>query len=271
MKYAICVWGQLRAVSVVIEALKKYVIDPLHMDLFVCVQTTDTPTDKHIRLFPTKNKIIYKPTDVTKTFKNYDKLLKKNNYINIPYLNVYENWYKIYQLWGKKLETYEYVVMTRSDYLHLLPFPDISTLYPKKDLFWVYNGHEFEGINNSLIVVPSKHICSYLTCAYDFLQDSSNIHFLNIQPFLNTEIFFKLLFQHHHWKIGKIQLNAFITTSGKNEITTWGKIEYSKKYKVFYKYKHQLNDAYASLKQYKTRKWVRKNKKIILGTKKIKH
>jgi hypothetical protein len=263
MKYAICIWGQLRAVSVVIESLKKYVIDPLQMDLYVYAQKTNTDIDNHLDLYPSKNKIIYNSSDVTKTFVNYDVLIKKNNYVLDRYLKVYENWYKIAQLWGDEFEKYDSIVLSRSDFLHLFPFPDVSTLYPNKDLIWCYNGCEWDGINYNLVVVPSKYIKKYLTCAYDFLQNPSMVPFLNKQD-LNTEKFFKLLFQYHHWNIGKIQPNSFITASGKHEITTWAQIEYSRVHNVYYKYIDQLNDAYTALKQSKSNKWILKDKKIIL-------
>ena len=128
-------------------------------------------------------------------------------------------------------------------------------MYDKNDLFWCYSGHEWGGVNNTLIVVPSQHVKKYLTCAYDFLQDSANIDFLN-RSFLNTERFYKLLFNKNDWKIGKMQINAFITASSKNEITTWAGINYNHKYNVFFKYAEQLHYAFAGLNQYQNNeKW----------------
>ena len=264
MKYAICIWGQLRAVPVVIKSLKKYVIDPLQMDLYVYAQKTGTPIDDNLHLYPTKNKIMYNPSDVTKTFVNYDKLIKNNNYILDRYLYLYENWYKIAQLWGNKFETYDYVIFSRSDFLHLFPFPDVSVLYPNKDLLWCYEGHEWGGINFNLFVVPSKYIKKYLTCAYDFLQNPSVVPFLNKHD-LNIEMFIKLLFQYYRLNIGKIQPNAFITASDKNEISTWAEIKYCTIRNVYYKYEEQFIHAYNALNQSKNNKWMLKDKKIRLN------
>jgi hypothetical protein len=265
-------WGQLRAVETIIEQLYKNLLEPLEADLFVMAQKTGTDIDNNINLFKTENKIIYESPDVTKQFINYDKLLKKNNYINIPYLNVYDNWYKISETFSDIFEqNYEYIILTRSDFLHLFPFPDIINLYEKEEqLFWCYDGHEWGGVNTTLVCVPSKYIKEYLCSPYNYLQDSKNVErFNNTSQNLNTELFFKIMFDDKNWKIGKIQPNAFISASNRSEITTWAAVKYSELHKVFYKYDDQLNRAFNSLENYKNNnKWslqcLNQNYKIIL-------
>jgi len=270
-KIAVCLWGQLRAVETIIEKLYENLLQPLEADLFVMAQKTGTDIDMNINLFKTENKIIYESPDVTKIFINYDKLLKTNNYINIPYLNVWENWRKISETFGDIFEqNYKYIILSRSDFSHLFPFPDIATLCEKEDLFWSYDGHEWGGVNLTLVCVPSKYIKEYLCCAYNYLQNSNNVErFNNISEYLNTEVFFKIMFDDNNWKIGKIQPNAFITASNANEITTWATIKYSEEHQVFFKYIDQLNNAFYSLNQYKNNeKWtlsyLNENYKIIL-------
>ena len=265
-KYAVCMWGQLRAVNdEIIENLYKNLLEPLEADFFVMVQKTGTDIDKNMDLLKTENKIMYESPDVTKIFINYNNFKKNNpkkpnnNYINIPFLNVYYNFYNIGKTFGDIFEkNYEYIIITRSDFLHLFPFPDISSLYDKEDLrYWCYDGHEWGGINCTLICVPSKYIKSYLFSCYNYLQDSNNIKRFNSisdNYKLNTEFFAKIIFDDNNWKIGKIEPNAFLTASNMNEITTWAKIKYSNVYKVFYKYKDQLNRAFASLRKYKNNK-----------------
>jgi GDP-L-fucose synthase len=271
-KYAVCMYGQLRAVETTIEKLYDNLVKPFDADLFVMAQTTGTDIDKNINLFKTKNKIIYEAPDCTNIFINYHNLLRNNNYIDIAALNVYYNWYKINETFGNIFEeNYEYVILSRTDYLHLFPFPDITSLYEKDDLFWCYDGHEWGGINVTQVCIPSKYIKNYLCCAYNYLQDSNNIErFNNMSHCLNAETFFKIMFDDKNWKIGKIQPNAFITASNNSEITTWGQITYSHEHKVFYKYHDQLNRAFNSLKQYNNNnnKWslifLNDNYKIIL-------
>ena len=105
--------------------------------------------------------------------------------------------------------------------------------------------------------IPSKYIRDFLCSSFKTLENTNNIErFNNITNLLNTEVFFKIIFDDYNWKIGKIQPNSFISASNENEITTWAKIEYSNKYNVFYKYDYQCNAAFESLNQYtNNNKW----------------
>lgn len=256
-KYAVCMWGQLRSIDTIIENLYKNVLEPLDADFFVMAQNTGKSIDKNIDLFKTEHKIMYESPDVTKIFINYNNLLKNNNYINISHLNVYYNFYKIGNTFGDIFEqNYNYIILTRSDFLHLFSFPDISSLYHNEELlYWCYDGHEWGGINATLICVPSKYIKSFLFSFYTYLQDSNNItRFNNISNNLNVELFTKIIFDDNNWKIGKIEPNAFITASNSNEITTWAQVKYSNFYKVFYKYDDQLERAFTCLTKYKNNK-----------------
>jgi hypothetical protein len=253
-KYAVCIYGQLRASSTVLENLNKFLIKELKADLFLLVQYTKTDIDDYIHLFDTENKIIYDPPDVIKTFINYDSLEKKNNYLKDPYLQLYYNWHKINETFGDIFENnYEYIILTRSDYLHLLPFPNILNICNNNDIFWCYDGHEWGGINSTLICVPSKHIKNYLSSFYNYLQDPINTSYLNKYD-LNVERFLKIVFNKFKWKIGKLELNAFITAKNLNEITTWADIMYCPKKKVYFKYPDQLKRAYDSLNKYEDKK-----------------
>ena len=259
-KYAVCMWGQLRSVKEIIGNLYKNLLEPLEADLFIMAQKTGTDIDKNIDLFKTENKIIYESPNVTEIFINYNKLFNCNNYLNISHLNIYYNFYEIGKTFGDIFEkNYEYIILTRSDFLHLFPFPDVSSLYEnKEDLhYWCYNGHEHGGINLTLICVPSTYIKSYLFSYWTYLQDSSNIERFNrMSGELNVEVFAKVIFNDNNWKIGKIEPNSFITASSLNEITTWAKVHYSNTYKVFYKYEEQVIRAFDCLKQYKNNeKW----------------
>lgn len=272
-KYAVCIFGQLRAIDTVIEKFNNFLIKNLDADLYVLVQESDTDIDKNIDLFETDNKIIYSPPDNTKIFNNLNKLTKSDephkNYIINSHLNIYYNFYKISNTFGDIFEkNYKYIILTRSDYLHLFNFPNILKLTNNNtDLFWCYDGHEYGGINNTLICIPSKYIKKYLTDAFNYLENPNNINRLNNLP-LNIEIFYKLIFDDNNWKIGKIQNNAFLTASNINGLTTCKPILYSKKHNVFYKYIEQLTNSFDSLNSYnKKYKWNFDNNKnkIILA------
>lgn len=252
-KYAVCMYGQLRAANTVYENLNKFLINELEADLYVLVQQTKTDIDKYINLFNTENKLIYDPPDVRNLFINH-KLLKQNdNYIIDACLQLYYNWNKINEIFGDIFEkNYEYIILTRSDYLHICPFPNILNIC-SKDVFWCYDGHEWGGINSTLICVSSKYIKEYLSAFYNYLQDHNNIDYLNTLT-INVEGFTKIIFDKFNWKIGKIEPNAFITATNLNEITTWAAISYCPNNNVYYKYPDQLHRAFNSLKKYENNK-----------------
>ena len=269
-KYAVCIFGQLRAIDTVIKNFNNFLIKPLDADLYVLVQESGTDIDKNINLFETDNKIIYNPPDTNKIFVNLNKLTQSEeankNYIIKSHLNIYYNFYKLKNTFGDIFEKkYKYIILTRSDYLHLFNFPDILKLTNNKtDLFWCYDGHEYGGINNTLICVQSKYIKDYLSSAFNYLQNSNNVNRLNNLT-LNIEIFYKLIFDDNNWKIGKIQNNAFLTASNSNGLTTCKPILYSEKHNVFYKYIEQLTNSFDALNSYnKKYKWKFVDNKITL-------
>jgi hypothetical protein len=257
-KYALCFWGQLRAIDVIIDNLKNFLINPLNADVYVYAQYSNSSTDDNINLFDTDNKELYYSSDITKTFINYKELENKNNHFNYlsnTHLKVYENFYKIYQKYGDIFEqNYDYIILSRTDYYHMIPFPDIIKLYEKNDLIWSFEGHEYGGINGTLLCVPSKYIKDCLCCTYNILQDTNNITFLNNQN-LNVETYFKIAFEKYNFNFGTIQPSAFITASGFNELSTWGNIQYHEPYNIFYKYEYQFNDACNTRIQYDTNEY----------------
>jgi hypothetical protein len=247
-KYAVCIYGQLRAGCTIYENFNKYLINELGADLYMVVQ--DTKID-HINLFHTENKLIYQPPDVRNVFINYNLLTQRNNYISYGCLQVYYNFHKINEIFGDILENkYEYIILTRSDYLHIFPFPNILNICNNTDLFWCYDGHEWGGVNITLVCIPSKYIREYLSSFYNYLQDSNNINYLNTLD-INAELFAKIIFDKFNWKIGKIEPNAFITATNFHELTTCGSIiSYCLNKNVYYKYPDQLQRAFNSLQKY---------------------
>ena len=262
--YAVVIWGQLRASCTVMDNFNKFLIEELDADLFVVGQITKTHIDDFIDVFDTPNKILYDPPDISKVFTHYDLLDKtKNNYMLNCCAQIYYNWHKINELFGDVLEqNYKYIILTRSDYLHLFPFPNILNVCDNnidESKCWVYDGHEWGGINGTLICVPSTIIKHYLSSFYDYLQDSNNITTLNDRS-LNIEGYMRFLFSNFKWTIGKIENNAFITATNAQEITTYGHVYYCQKYNVFFKYKDGLNQAFDALQKYdQQQKWVLTN------------
>jgi hypothetical protein len=177
--YAICLWGQPRAIKSTYENFYKKMVEPLNADVFMVLQEIDKE-DNHdidnINLYKkVEGKITYHNPNVNEIYKTYDKLNKNiiNNYNSDSHLKVIYNFYKINEIFGNLFESnYKYIILSRTDFLHLFNFPDILKLSPHSldnEIFWCYDGHEYGGINATLICIPSSKIREYLSFYYNFL------------------------------------------------------------------------------------------------------
>ena len=271
--YALCMYGQPRAVKSCIGKLYENLVDVLDADLYIVLQKTYTDIDNDIDLFDKKvvNKIVYDPPkDIESMYPNYEKLLISNecdNYICKASLQVYYNWCKINEMFGDILEkNYRYIIVTRSDFYHLFPFPNILHFDKTDETFWTYDTNSYGGINATLTCVPSKYIKNYLTVFKSFLDDSNNIEPMNNIPFckvvglecvrLNTERYTQLIFDTNKWNNGKLRTNSFLSASSLQEITTWGSISYDSVHNLYYKYHEQYMNALSGVKKYnESKKW----------------
>jgi hypothetical protein len=258
--YAVCMWGQLRAINSTYKNLYLNLINPLQADLYIVAQKTNTDIDKNIELFePSIKKILYdNPENIKEQYIDFDfnNEALHGNYTDDRHLKIYYNFYMIYKELGDIFEkNYEYIILTRSDFLHLFPYPDIKTLINDNNIIWSYDGHEYEGINSTLLCIPSKHIKTLLSSNYNYLNNKDNINILNNRN-LCQERFMGVIFKDNNWINGKIQNNSFITADTINEITTTLPPLYSETHNVLYKYEYQLNNAYEALELYNSgKKW----------------
>ena len=278
--YAICLWGQARAIPVTIDSFNKNLVQPLDADVFLVLNKTNDDFDNNINMYNVNdsNKILYdKPENITQQFSIYDKLINYNNsqsasYVKESNLQILYNFNKINDTFGELFEkNYKYIILLRSDFLHLFNFPNILELTDNKDdIFWSYDGHEYGGLNATLLCVPSKYIRNYLSCHYNALQDKNNIDKFNkmsSEQNLNIEAFLQLQMNENNWKVGKIDNNSFLTAESGKETTTWADVKYDEDKKVFYKYPEQLIHSYNSLEKYNNGyKWtyLKNEEKIVL-------
>jgi len=248
-RYAICIWGELRGVKSTIDSFYKHLIKPLNADIFIlCQQTNDKKIDDNINLFNKniKDKKLYKKQNTNEYFKDIGKLKKLDE--NMLYeggLQVFLNFKKIADEYGDILEKdYDYIVLTRSDFKYLFDIPDVINLSKRLDIFWSYEDDNHGGMNNNLSIIPSKYIKNYLYSAYNYLTKPELIEkiLINNEKF-NCEKLMKFIFINEKWVIGLIKSNSFITADSENEKTTWGTFKYSDRYKCFYKYITQFNNA----------------------------
>ena len=235
-KYAVCIHNELRAVKTIKNNFYKNFIHKLNADIFI-VARNNYKADT-VNLF-NENIIRVDLYDEIQTdiYINLHKLKNNSNYLNFSHLQWYYNYYKIYEIIGDILENnYEYIILTRSDFLHMFEFPDILQLKGEtENIFWTYEGLDWGGINPSLICVPSIYIKEYLKSFFEILQDDKNINELNSLD-LNIERYTKFIFDKKGWKHGKIQSNAIFICDSAEEKTTWGQILYDEKNGFFYKH-----------------------------------
>ena len=252
-KYAVCVWGELRGIKNTVDSFYTNLVRPLNADVFICCQKTNSEIDENINLFKENiiMKELYDKPNLNEVYYHLNELVVNNNYRNDSNLQMYYNFKKINDMFGKILEdNYDYIILTRSDFLYLFEFPDIIQLTGNSDIIWTYDKHDYGGINMCLICVPFNYIRKYLTSTYDYLNDHNNVLKLNGLS-INNEKLYKLYFEEYNWEIGKITPNSFISADSANEITTWAKIRYSDERNVYYKYEEQMNDAYSAYEQYR--------------------
>jgi len=261
-KYAVCMWGELRSVNSTIDNFYTNLVEPLDADVFLVVQKThDSNMDGKINLFEKHviaKQMYDRPENLGEVFKNYTQLVEydKHNYLINSNVQIYNNFHVINKYFGDIFESnYDYIILTRSDFLHLFPFPDILNYSNDLNTFWCYDGHEYGGVNLCLVCVPSIYIKQFLIGYYSYLNDEQKIEKLKNGE-LNIEKFTKMIFDDNGWKIGKIDNNAFITCDDANVKTTWGQVQFSDEHNVYYKYIEQLDNTNNALNKYNEgKKW----------------
>jgi len=265
-RYAVCIHNELRAVKTTRDKFYENVVERLNADVFVITRDSYKPESIHLYDKNLVKSFFYNEIREEELYFNLPRLINSDNYLNTAHLQWYYNYYKICEIIGDVLEkNYEYIILTRSDYLHLFEFPDILGLIQSKssdtdvddaaavaapnDVFWCYEGYDWGGINMSLICVPSVHIKEYLKCFYEFLQDEKNIDELN-NLHLNAERFMALIFAKKKWEVGRFLFNAFITCDSYEEKTTWASIKYDDATNTFFKHEFPFETSRIHLSQY---------------------
>jgi len=235
-------------------------------------QKTHTPIDDtlvffrnpiHAELYDKPDSAIYFEGRLESAFRHHG-----DNWKNNGNLQQYMNFNRIGDAWGQQLAAnYDMIIMVRSDFKYLFDFPDILSLthlqlqgpsnqsspLPQTQ-FWSYSGHEWGGVNYTMMAVPSMHIIDYLKAPYRAIMDPAlSRHF---HGNMNCESFMRRIFDYQNWKLRSIAVNAFLTANAQTDITTWGQIMWSPQHQVFFKYEDQLYRAYESLE-----KWEKENKR----------
>lgn len=255
--FAIVMWGELRAIPTIIHNFNNNFVNSLNADVYVICQRTNTYIDDYFNNINhnVRHKSMYDKPNINFVYSRLSELGAQDNCVLPQCLNIFYNWNKINDDIGDLLSSqYKYIILTRSDYNHIVSFPNINNLVndTNTNLIWTYDGSEYEGINMNLMVIPNYLIKNFLTCVNDAL-NNPNKYPIKDQN-CNIEMLIKKIFDQNNWKIGKIDNNAFITCQNSSERTTWKQISFSQKYNVFYKYEDNLEKAQETLRRTKNNK-----------------
>lgn len=132
-------------------------------------------------------------------------------------------WYLLKQLKvSGAIDKYDWFVITRSDYQHLLPHVPVEYLDP--DRIWLPNGEHYAGITDRHMVVSRKYVERVLSLVHDVWTDVDRLlREMQIRRTWTTERF--LLFQLQHYDLEK-QLSYFpyamFTVRKPDEVSRWG-------------------------------------------------
>lgn len=258
--YAVVVWGELRGVKSCVHAFERLLVAPLNATVYVIAQhyfADDYFRLESFRKNVAMKRLYHRPTNLTLQL-NISRVETQNIWMNEAYLQQYNNMALISNLVGAQLrKKYEYVIMMRSDYFHLIPFPDLVQLLPPKEKarFFTFTGHDWGGINFTLMVVPARYIQMYLNALMTFSRSHSsrsealktyNKTFLYHPVYPNTEEFMLLAFKRHNWTLGRISTSAYLTAEAVSDRTTWGKVSLHPVHNVLQKYTAITDAAYHS-------------------------
>ena len=274
VKYAVCVWGELRGVKTTHANFNTFLVDPLHADVFVFAQNNYNKEDNNSLIqYKVVYKRMYDKPSIPEYFANSDGKNKLDEYYDLEdnwkiYSNIqqYINFNEISKEIGDQLQdNYDYVIMIRSDFLFLFDFPDIlnMSLSNLPELFWCYRGHEYGGLNYTMISVPTKHIKAYLSSPYQYIMNGKIREMFNGG---NCEMYLQSILNSNSWIVGYIQMNAFISGDSLDEHTTFASMKYSENHDVVYKYEEQLTNSFEAFELWNSgKRWVLHGNALILG------
>eukprot|EP00929_Paragymnodinium_shiwhaense_P032160 TRINITY_DN17882_c0_g1_i1.p1 TRINITY_DN17882_c0_g1~~TRINITY_DN17882_c0_g1_i1.p1 ORF type:complete len:354 (+),score=65.50 TRINITY_DN17882_c0_g1_i1:254-1315(+) len=254
-----CIWGELRGIRASAESLKECVLQPLEADVLVYAQRQLPDDDDRLRFLREalqphlRSAAVYEKIDPRDFFhaESYDAMkCIRGNWLNPGNSQVLINHVMLGDLLQESglLQEYDLFIFTRSDYLHLVPFPSAEQLLACLEPNFVLTqaGHEFGGVNYNLSVMRQGIVADYLQCARTAITGQI---FAGEKKTLNIERFFDRVFRERKWLNVRMDVTCFITSEALDDRTTWKKIkaagdEYGN---ALFKYEAQMIEAHKSL------------------------
>ncbi|CAK9101619.1 Uncharacterized protein SCF082_LOCUS47511, partial [Durusdinium trenchii] len=173
-----CIWGELRAVLATAGPLREMVLDPLNADLLILAQHHFADDEHRLAVLSATGRVVYaevyeKPEPGSFFGEDHYELMMrvKGNWLNPGNSQVLINHKLLSECIKSRslYEKYDLFVFSRSDMLHLLPFPTASSLLQcvgRGDVL-TQAGHEFGGVNYNFAIMRREEAERYLCAPYD--------------------------------------------------------------------------------------------------------
>eukprot|EP00933_Yihiella_yeosuensis_P071926 TRINITY_DN80178_c0_g1_i1.p1 TRINITY_DN80178_c0_g1~~TRINITY_DN80178_c0_g1_i1.p1 ORF type:complete len:736 (-),score=130.61 TRINITY_DN80178_c0_g1_i1:47-2191(-) len=261
----VCMWGELRAVLVTMTSLRTKVVEPLNADVAIIVQRQLGDDEVRLEALRTEfgSRLVYEeiyekpvPSDFF-GFSNFEEMSKvKGNWLNRGNSQVLIN----HKIMADRLESqgflerYTVFMFTRSDFLHVIPFPPLKELAGSLGASDILTqaGHEFGGVNYNLAVARGGTLAkNYLKAPYDMIVARS---LPNRKKTYNIELLWRVLFGLHSIRNLRMSITCYVTAESLDDRTTWRKIHRSSEHGgVLFKYESQMLEAYKNLRIWEKR------------------
>jgi hypothetical protein len=265
MKTLVVILSETRASELTFQNIKKNVIDELNADLCVCIGVKKDYDYNNEFYKLAKYKFTYnEPDDYGDAFESaYQYICNKNN-TDYPHwrkileikdqflggikdeinehpgsagILIFFRWFLLQEILNNNLlELYDRFIITRSDYIWLLPHPKIELL--SEFNIWIPNSESYGGVSDRHVVLSKTNIISYLSILenivtklddyYDKLKTKSNWNLEQIIKF-NLE-------QENIFHTVRFFPYVMYAVRGINGSTRWSQGTFNEKYQYYIKY-----------------------------------
>ncbi|CAJ1400357.1 unnamed protein product [Effrenium voratum] len=256
-KVLCCIWGELRGVLATLDSLRAMLLEPLSADLLAVAQRQLLDDEQRLTALSSSRlvgaKLYEKPSPETFFGEHYEYMSQvRGNWLNAGNTQVLINHKMLadYLRSQNMYEKYDLFVFTRSDLLHLLPFPgaaDLRRCLGRTDVL-TQAGHEFGGVNYNFAIMQSAVAEQYLTAPYDTIVSRS---LPNRQKVYNIELFWRVILAQKSIRNLRMPVTCFVTGESVEDRTSWRKIRHSEEHDVIYKYQAQMEEAFRNLEIWK--------------------
>eukprot|EP00445_Apocalathium_hangoei_P069758 CAMPEP_0204126264 /NCGR_PEP_ID=MMETSP0361-20130328/10895_1 /ASSEMBLY_ACC=CAM_ASM_000343 /TAXON_ID=268821 /ORGANISM="Scrippsiella Hangoei, Strain SHTV-5" /LENGTH=379 /DNA_ID=CAMNT_0051078097 /DNA_START=53 /DNA_END=1190 /DNA_ORIENTATION=+ len=269
----VCVWGELRGIRAAAESMRRHLLEPLDAEALVFaqhqldddvervgfLQDVLAPRLLDVRLYDKPRPEDFFGAAQWAAMAKVQGTKVRGNWCNPGNIQVLMNHSKLgeYLRSSGMLERYELFVFTRSDLLHVLPFPstaDMLAVLGPLDVI-TQAGHEFGGVNYNFIVMRRALVEHYLQGPHAIIA-SAGVR--NASKTYNIERFMGLVLLERQWRNLRMPVTCFITADQLNDRSTWKKIKSSgARGGLLFKYAAQMDEAYRNLEVWERRRaWI---------------